>query len=267
MEAINNTNKSKAYRALFYLVTRLLKEQVGLLVTILVFSLIIAILPLLFVGKSDTIVVSYGEVGFFGWVTWVPSLLVCLAILPIVHQQIFSSSILKRLKASGITSMTYAIVMIGAFALTATIMFWVITLISQPIYASIYNGYDLSIRWFSFVFVTPIIWWAFATTGILIGNWRIPEILKGILIFFIFGIITVFSMTVMNTEILDFDYFSGLKTTYLLLAINPWGLLINTVHYSVVPNVDTTFFGISIVMSILLSGTLFLIALHRISLR
>ncbi len=272
-----NTNKTRAYSALFYLITRLVKEQKGLLITILVFSIILALLPIFnyWIIKNnhpnEEIIFSNWELkvfsGFFGWVTWVPPLLTCLAILPILHRQIFDSSILKRLKASGISAVAYSVVMIGSFALISTVMFWTLSIITQPIYASMYGGYQMQFKWLTFIFVTPIIWVAFASTGVLIGNWQIPEVLKGILIFFIFGIITVFSSTIMTPEILNIYPIAATKYEAILLGLNPWALMINTVHHSIVDTESSSYATYSVLISIMISSLLFLIAINRISLR
>ncbi len=266
--------KRRPNSALLLLISRILKEQKGLLIFIAIFTVIIVLLPLSIswipgfderdeMGRTELIAIS----GFFGWVTWIPSLFICLAILPIVHRQIFATSLLKRIKSSSITSINYVLVVVGLFALTSTILFWVISIISQPIYANAYNEYEFSFQWITFIFITPIVWIAFATTGLLIGHLKMPEVLKGILIFLIFSIITIFSSTILNPELLDMYPLDASKMNTILLSINPWALMINTVHYSVVDINNDSFNALAVLISVLLSTTLLLLSINLISLK
>lgn len=269
METTKNTTSMNALFALFRLVMRLLKEQKGMLIGFGILIIVIMFLPLIVFKDEELATASEMSrvVSFFTWSAWMPSLLITLVILPMVHQQIFSSSILKRLKSSGISSTQYGLVMIGSFSIASIVSFWTLAILTQTLYVIVFSSFDFHINWFTFIFVTPIIWVSFASTGILIGNFKIPEIVKGIIIFFIIAIIVIMSMTVLNPENMDSDLIGGEKLKLAFLTINPWALMINVVNGSMIAGEEGLFVILSIVVSILLTVNLFLIAINRISLK
>lgn len=276
---IKNVTKTRAYRALGILVLRLLKEQKGMIIGFSIFSLILLFLPMFVLNENFLNDLLGGEMtssnfynsgveSLYTWVTWIPSLAITLVFLPMVHQQIFSSSISKRLKASGISTLTYTLVMTGSFALTATITFWVLSIISQTIYSSSISVFEFNINWVTFLIVTPIIWISFSSTGILIGNLKIPEIVKGIAIFFIIAIIVLTSVTVLNENNLDLYDIAGIKYRNTMFLINPWGLMIHTVNSTLLPKSnDQSFMIVSILISIIMSINLLLITVLVVDLK
>lgn len=262
-----NTTSINALKAMFMLIWKLLKEQKIFLISFLVFMIICAIIPL-FIYNSIYVNDSWNwkenEGGLFTLVSWLPSISITLAVIPMVHQQIFSSSILKRMKASGINSLTYLIVMVGVFSIVATLTFWILSILTQGLYSIYYDKYTFDFNWISFIFLSPIIWVSFSTTGVLIGNLKINEIFKGIFIF-IFIILVIF----MSFTLISFSEQGTLfkeKMKIFFFFINPWSMMINLVNSSIIDSKSYLTFIWNILIIVLFTFTLFMISIHFIGL-
>ncbi len=93
----------------------------------MIFSLILIFIPAPIAkngGYENT------PVGIIGLFYSMPALIITLVCVPMVHNQIYSSSISKRLKASGVSPYIYAIVMISLFALVALVVFYFMALMA-----------------------------------------------------------------------------------------------------------------------------------------
>lgn len=242
-----NTRKN-AFEALFYLVWTIMKQQWKIFVGVLIVSMIIIPLPKLIGEQGGYINTSIGLLGLF---YTLPVLTITLICLPMIHNQIYSSSIKKRLNASGVPSKIYALVMITFFALVAMVVFygmaflaWAIwngTTLQEFIYdvdgnqtINEYLLWNFSINWLALLLLTPIAIFGLSATGLLIGRIELSEIIKGVIIFLFIIIAIGMSRTIfnpMNSDMALSSYSNAVHYSK-IFVFNPWGSMIYTMQHS-----------------------------------
>ncbi len=244
-----NTQKN-AFNALFYLVFIIVSQQWKTLIALIVFTLIIIPLPKVFVANGGYETTPNGLIGLF---YTLPVLLITLVYLPMVHNQVYSSSIKKRLNASGVPPTIYALTMILLFAAIALVVFYSLGIVAWLIW----NGATYieinqtppettfiwsanTVNWLSLLLLSPIAIIGLSSTGLLIGRIRISEIIKGLTIFFFILITVLMSRTIFNPLLSDMalsDYDSTkLNENAIFLSkvfiVNPWGSMLYTLQDS-----------------------------------
>lgn len=202
-----NTRKN-AFEALFYLVWIIIKEQWKILIGILIFILILFPFPKIIALNGGY---ENGPNGIIGLIYTIPVLTITLICLPMVHNQISSSSIKKRLKASGVSTKIYSLVMILTFTLVSMALFYLSLSLTYFIFnnstVSLDEGEFTSVKeiwfenkanWLAILLLAPISIFGLSSIGILIGRIKISEIIKGVLLFLIIIISILMSRTIFN---------------------------------------------------------------------
>ncbi len=246
-----NTRRN-AFDALFYLVWTIVKQQWITLLCLIVFIILLIPIPKVFVANGGYETTPNGIIGLF---YTLPVLLITLVYLPMIHNQIYSSSIRKRLSASGVPPMIYALTMIFLFAAIALVVFYGLGIIAWLIWNNaeyhnpnfpeestpIWAGH--AVNWLSLLLLSPIAIVGLSSTGLLIGRLKMPEIIKGISIFFLILIVILMSRTIFNPLYSDMsekyepstgDYVINNNAILLskIFILNPLGSMLYTLQDS-----------------------------------
>lgn len=250
--------KMNAFDALFHLVWILLKRSWMILLGILIVSIFFLTLPVIVITNNDwDCALNYGSMGL-GFVF--PVLSINLILLPIINEKIYSSSIKKRLKASGVPMKIYSIVIMIVFTLVSLIIFYTLMIIvlysyqgdnyrigwddniSKPIYG---QWYYPELNWLSILLLAPISIMGLSATGLLISRMRFNELIKGIGILIFIVVIIFMSRTVFNpynSDMLPYPVGSNvlidsdmkkIETVNTILFLNPWSTLIWTMESTI----------------------------------
>ncbi len=233
-----------------YLVWIIAKQQWRLVLGLTICTLLIYPAPALFFSMAEEFRLSYGLIADFAFM---PSLLILLVFLPVVNTQIGSSSIQKRLNASGVSSRIYTMVLIVSFAILATLLFYFMIVVAAMLFAGkVTTVYDESyiiwnpdIQWFSLLTLTPIAMVGLASTGVLISRWKAPDIAKGVATFLIVIALLSLSRTILtpydSINMGEDSYNSDLKKAKhldnMLLYLNPWGSMVFSAQYGMIGNI------------------------------
>lgn len=251
----SNTRKN-AFDALFYLIWTIVKQQWKTLLAMIIFILIIIPLPKLIAMQGGYQTTPNGIIGLF---YTLPVLLITLVYLPMVHNQIYSSSIRKRLKSSGVSEKIYATTMILLFSAIALVAFYFLALVANLIWmnstfqqetnpagdlVNIDVWFQRSINWLSLLVLSPIAIIGMSSTGLLIGRMKISEIVKGVLIFLFIVVLILMSRTIINPIYSDMGIGESVPPDYdavvnpaaivmnKLFIANPWGSMLFTMQDS-----------------------------------
>lgn len=257
----DNTNISiwDSIVAASYLIWIIAKQHWKLLLVLMVTSFVLIPLPKIFYSMNYDFKNSAGLIGSF---TILPSLLTLLVFLPIVNAQIKSSSIQKRMKASGVSFRNYTFVMIISFALLALAIFYGMLIISviifdgnqywiDTMYVEIWNK---EIVWWSLLLITPISFIGLSSLGILLSRWNAPDIGKGFATFLIILILLALSRTIFspldalsesrldpNSDNYSLARINKLKTLdTLLFVLNPFGAMVFSAEYGMLGGILAT---------------------------
>lgn len=247
-----------AFDALFYLIWTIVKEQWKTLLALIIFIGIIIPLPKIIASEGGYQSTTIGIMGLF---YTLPILLITLVYLPMVHNQIYSSSIKKRLNASGVSSKLYAITMILTFTIVALSAYYLLSIIafliwnnSTFIYDTGSETFELPVwfmqktNWLSMIILAPISIFGLSATGLFIGRLKIAEIVKGVAVFFFIALLILMSRTIFNPLFADMTannewsydgdelLNSEVKKQAMLMSnifiLNPWGSMLFTLQDS-----------------------------------
>ncbi len=197
---INFKEQKRIYNSVFYLLSILLRENWILVLGIFIFCLGIWIPLCYFYTKGDGSMLGYF---LMSSIIIMPIVLITVILIPTIHEQISSTSIKMRMKTSGLSFRIYAISMILFFTILLIALFFLML----PIYYSLFNQvittsyagtdmegnylyedviqYQMAFSWLNALILAPISIMGLVSVGFLIGNIKINEIVKGIIILFI----------------------------------------------------------------------------------
>ncbi len=242
-----------SFTAIFYLVWQIAKQQWKLLLSLMIISLFMLPAAPLFFSMNTDYKTSAGLIAGFAIL---PSLLILFVFLPLVNNQISSSSIEKRMKATGVSQSIYSLVMIVAFSALALIVYYFMIIISILIYGG--HVYDFSsmnyiiwnadLQWWALLTIVPISFIGLSSTGVLLGRWKIPEIAKGVVVFLIIIFLLSMSRTVVSPYDMIDKNIEGSEIVYknvdkaknldrIFLYLNPWGSMVYSIQYGMTGSV------------------------------
>lgn len=226
----NILNNKKSVSALGYLIWILVKEQKIALISFCIISVFVIFMPVIISLSFTNLNINIEGIVVLS--IYILPLIISLVFLPLIHQQIFSSFILKRLKVAGISSMMYALCLIAIFSIVSTIICWIAIFTILPIYSLIgAMNFNLSYSWITIILMVPVIWITFSMCGLLIGSLKVKEMFKGILLFCVIIFVITTSYTVFNLLKSSIYYPSmiGIHLAGYLsieLIFNPMGLML-----------------------------------------
>ncbi len=236
-----------SFTAIFYLVWVIAKQQWKLLISLMAITLLMLPAAPLFFSMNEDYKTSAGLIAGFAIL---PSLLILFVFLPTVNNQISSSSIQKRMNATGVSSRVYNLVMIISFAALALVAYYFMIIISILIYSG--HVYEFSheqyimwnhdLQWLALLTIVPISFIGLSSTGVLIGKLKMPEIAKGVVVFLIIVFLLSMSRTVVSPYDMIDSYWNGSevvtsnvdkakKLDRIFLYLNPWGTMVYTIQY------------------------------------
>lgn len=252
-----NNEKNTTFKALFKLMFYLAKQQKAVIISALViFVLFLLPINILFLAKGPAASMEY-LIPIDGFLTltlvFIP-LIISLTLIPTIHEQIFKSNIIKRIRVVGIQPMTYIASTILLFTILNTIIFYLLSIIFVPLYWGL--GFKIEIN-FGLLFA-PIIMLIFTLTGMIIGMLKIPQIIKGVMIF----IVILYIILLSNIVLIIGQYSSELKNifTIIMIFINPLGVCMKFLQYSVSGTSVMSIADISLAIFYILSLTFVLIS-------
>ncbi len=268
---MNNINKSKdAITSLMYLILIILKQKWKLVITLLLLSILLIPAPQLFGLMLEDFKLASGLVAGFAIF---PSLLILLVLLPIIWNEISTSSIEKRMNSSGIGKFYYSFVVMIIFTLLALVIYYFMLIITSIIFVGKefkFDGYygaveewtqtkwmffNFDIKWFTLLVLTPISMFGLSAAGVLISKIKIEPSFKLILVFLGIIYLLVFSRTLLSP--LDFisrNDFDTSNNAYinnghvqklrfldsLLLLTSPLGSMVYTIQYGMLGDMLTS---------------------------
>lgn len=237
-----NAETKNLYSSVLYLVFVILKEKWLTLTLIILFCLLAWTPFALWWTKEDG-----GEVGSYtmSLIPILPILLISFILVPIVHQQIFSSSIKLRMEAAGVPFKVYSISLIALFTAFLTILFYILICLfaiffnEVTVTVSDYDGYHTETHFKGSYGIAEMIFLPFicilglVSVGVVIALAKINEIWKGIIIF----ILIVVTVLINNgsTYILSFENNDSIDPStfvnhsiklYNAFLLNPFGTIV-----------------------------------------
>ncbi len=233
-----------AITSITYLIWVIAKQQWRLLIFLMVCSVLLLPAPRLFFSMVEEFKLAGGLIASFAIL---PSLLILLVFLPVVAKQVSSSSINKRVKASGMRGWVVSISTMVIFTLIALVAYYIMITISVIIFSNTqYEHYDAiwviwsaDLNWLALITIVPISFYGLSTLGIFLGWIKMNDIPKGIIVFLLILFLLIFSRTLISP--LDFydpsvsDADSMLKKLTELdnkmLYFNPWGAMVFGAEY------------------------------------
>ncbi len=246
---LSKENKN-AFMAIFYLIYIILVEKWLTLLIIVLVTLFLWTPFAIWWTRNDG-----GNVGYYvmSLIVLLPIISTSLILLPIIHQQIFSSSIKMRMEATGVSAKLYAISIITLFSLLLIAIFYFLLILFVIFFSEVYAinsqndslvlQFKASYSFINLLFLPAICIVGFVSVGVLISMIKINEILKGILILFLIFFTIVLNQGTIN-NIYDLNYalaeahpqdLDGLMFVinsnvrkFYLLSLNPLGTMTYT---------------------------------------
>ncbi len=188
-------------------------------------------------------------------------IMILLVFLPTIHEQIYGSSLVKRMKSTGITPLIYISAVSIIFGLLALAIYYILSIVSLLMFAWSMSTYE--INWFNFVIMPIFYIIIFTSTGLFIGSLKLSQIVKGVIIFTFIIFIFVTGYTLISPD--EFlQTYSQISVAYWILFLNPWALTMfsmksafsNTASMGLDATIITTIYIISIAF-LFVSITLF----------
>lgn len=246
MENSNKVLKRNAFLAMFYLVFVIVSQQWKFIVGLLVVTIIMIPLPSIIAGEG----IYYQGVSMIALIMFLPSLFISLILMPTIQNQIGSSSIQKRLNASGISKQLQSFTLVLFISLLSlAILYLMVGMVWMIFNNASYTSYDYDLEkdvstiWYKFsielitMFIfAPIIIIGFTSTGSLISKIKINEIAKGVIVFlFIIFAVILFSRTFFQPLdwFYDKDQIGKLVKYNKIMFWNPWGTMYYTISHMI----------------------------------
>ncbi len=220
------------YSSILYLIFTILKQKWLTLLLIVLFCLLIWTPFSLWFTEQGSESVGYYVMSLF---VILPITLIAFILIPIVHQQIFGSSIKLRMEAAGLSFKAYSFSLILIFTIFLTLLFYALCCIFAITFNVIYdfNTYqssDIPLYHTSFgilemIFLPVICITGLTSIGVLIGFIQMNEILKGLMIFVLLVFTFFFSAGSTWTLIFNSSNVTSNIQTFRMFLLNPFSTI------------------------------------------
>ncbi len=250
---------NRIFKSILYLIWILFKENWKIILGIVVFCGLIWTPLAYFLTKDDGGIVGYFAIST---IVFMPIILSSMIAIPILYQQISSTSIRDRLLSVGMSFRMLTITMVLFFTVVLLAMFYILL----PIFAILFNEviwldpggpidsegnrplveviqFHATYGWFNILFLTPILMFGLSSIGCLIANIKIKEIFKGILVIFLLLLFFINQATMnpiyywipSNQETMTSAALQQRINQFYLLSLNPFG----TISYSLQTTINS----------------------------
>ncbi len=246
-------------KSILYLIYLVLLEKKYLLIGILVFCFLLWTPMALTWTKSDGSAMGYY---FMSLIVTLPIISISLILIPIIHQQIFSSSIKLRMEATGMSMKYYGITMVLMFTALLTIIFYLNLAIFSIFFSEVYGldaqysdemvyvlQFKASYSLINILILPVICISGLVSFGYLLSLIRINELIKGIIIFVIIFLSIFVNFGTINPmlkigEVISNDSMGNVNVAMLtkqkimlsnLILLNPIG----TISYSLQTTINS----------------------------